>query len=87
MRLEHNNIDEFYLDQDLDPVLKNDSVDLVNLRLTLANDQRTWEAALWGRNMLDEDYYVFGIDIPVLGGYAGVTAPGAVYGFTLRYIH
>ena len=87
MRLEHNYIDEFYLDQDLDPVLKNDSVDLVNLRLTLANDQRTWEAALWGRNMLDEDYYVFGIDIPVLGGYAGVTAPGAVYGFTLRYIH
>ena len=85
-RLEHNYIDEFYLDQDLDPVLKNDSVDLVNLRLTLGDTENSWEASLWGRNMLDEDYYVYGIDIPVLGGYAGVTAPGAVYGVTVRLL-
>ena len=26
------------------------------------------------------------IDIPVLGGYAGVVAPEAVYGITLRLI-
>ena len=86
-RLEHSYIDSFYLDQDLDPNLKNDAVDLVNLRLTLTNAENSWEAAIWGRNMLDEDYYVFGIDIPVLGGYAGVVAPGAVYGFTLRFIN
>jgi len=86
-RLEHSYIDSFYLDQDLDPNLKNDAVDLVNLRLTLTNAENSWEAAIWGRNMLDEDYYVFGIDIPVLGGYAGVVAPGAVYGFTLRFMN
>ena len=77
--------DSFFLDQDLDPILANPSVDLVNLRLTLTNPDNTWEAALWGRNMLDEEYYIIGIDIPVLGGYAGVVAPEAVYGVTLRF--
>ena len=83
-RLEHSYIDSFFLDQDLDPVLENPSVNLVNLRLTLTDTESTWEAAIWGRNMLGEEYYLFGIDIPVLGGYAGVVAPKAVYGITLR---
>jgi len=85
-RVEHNYIDSFFLDQDLDPNLKNDAVNLINLRYTLTNPARSWEAALWARNILDEEYLLFGIDIPVLGGYAGVTAPGAVYGVTLRHV-
>ena len=84
-RLEHSYIDEYFLDQDLDPNLKNDAVNLVNLRLTLGNASRDWEASLWGRNMLDEEYYAWGLDIPTLGGYAGAVAPGAAYGITLRY--
>jgi iron complex outermembrane receptor protein len=84
-RLEHSYIDEHYLDQDLDPKLLNDAVDLVNLRLTLSNAKRDWEASLWGRNMLDEEYYAWGLDIPTLGGYAGAVAPRAAYGVTLRY--
>lgn len=84
-RLEHSYIDEFYLDQDLDPKLKNDAVDLVNLRLSLSNNDVDWEVILWGRNLLDEDYYAFGIDIPTVGGYAGVVAPQATYGITLRH--
>ncbi|MEM1110818.1 MAG: TonB-dependent receptor [Pseudomonadota bacterium] len=87
LRLEHTYIDEYFLDQDLDENLMNGEVDLVNLRFTLSNEERSWEAALWGRNMLDEEYYSFGIDIPTLGGYAGVTAPEATYGLTLRYFH
>jgi iron complex outermembrane receptor protein len=83
-RLEHTYTDGFYLDQDLDPNLKNDSVNLVNLRLTLAHPDRDWELSLWGRNMLDEDYYSWGLDIPTIGGYAGVVAPQATYGITLR---
>jgi iron complex outermembrane receptor protein len=85
MRLEHSYIDEHFLDQDLDPNLTNDSVNLINLRLSLSNLARDWEAVLWGRNMLDEEYYSFGIDIPTLGGYAGVVAPGETYGITLRW--
>ena len=87
LRLEHSYVDSYYLDQDLDPNLKNDSVNLVNLRLTLSNESRDWEAIVWGRNMLDEEYYSFGIDIPTFGGYAGVTAPQATYGVTLRWFN
>ena len=83
-RLEHNYTDGFFLDQDLDPNLENDAVHLVNLRLTLRDLQSNWELALWGRNLLDEEYYVFGIDIPTVGGYAGVAAPQTTYGLTFR---
>lgn len=84
-RLEHNFIDKFYLDQDLDENLKNDEVNLVNFRLSLSNQSRDWDVSIWGRNILDEEYYSYGIDIPVLGGYAGFVAPQATYGLTLRY--
>ncbi len=86
-RLEYNYVDSFFLDQDLDKNLENDAVNLVNLRFTLSNVEQTWNAAIWGRNLLDEDYYAFGLDVPVLGGYAGVTAPGAIYGVTVRFMH
>ena len=85
VRLEHSYIDSFYLEEDLDPHLKNDAVDLVNLRTTLSNPERSWELSLWGRNLLDEQYYAFGLDIPTLGGYAGVVAPEATYGITVRW--
>ena len=83
-RLEHNFVDSYYLDQDLDENLKNEKVDLVNLRLTLTNETRDWEAAIWGKNILDEKSYLMAIDIPTLGGYAGVVAPRATYGLSLR---
>ncbi|WP_156507551.1 TonB-dependent receptor [Halioglobus sp. HI00S01] len=86
-RLEHSYTDSYFLDQDLDPNLENDSVNLINLRLTLSNQARTWEAILWGRNLLDEEYYSWGIDAPTVGGYAGVVAPGSTYGVTLRMMN
>ncbi len=86
-RLEHSYIDSYFLEEDLDPHLKNDAVDLLNLRLSLVTQNREWELALWGRNLLDEEYYVFGLDIPTLGGYAGVVAPEATYGVTVRWTH
>ncbi len=84
LRLEYSYIDEYFLEEDLDPHLKNDAVNIVNLRLGLASQDRRWEVTVWGRNMLDEEYYVFGLDIPTIGGYAGVVGPEATYGITLR---
>ncbi len=86
-RLEHSYIDSYYLEEDLDPHLKNDSVNLLNLRLSLGSFNGGWEVALWGRNILDEEYFVFGLDIPTLGGYAGVVAAEATYGLTLRLMN
>jgi iron complex outermembrane receptor protein len=84
-RLEHNYSDGYFLDQDLDPELKADSTHLVNLRFTLSNAVGSWEAALWGRNLLNEETYAYGIDIPTLGGFAGIPIQERTYGVTLRY--
>lgn len=83
-RIEHNYIDEFFLDQDLDPNLTNDAVNLLNLRFSLVNAERNMEVTFWGNNLLGEEYFLMGIDIPTLGGYAGVVAPQTTYGITLR---
>ena len=61
----------------LDNVDTQAAYDLVNLSFSLERER--WAARLFVNNLLDEEYYNFGIDIPVLGGFAGVTAPGAVY--------
>jgi iron complex outermembrane receptor protein len=84
-RLEHSFIDGYHLDQDLDPHLYNDDVNLVNLRLALGAAEGGWEVTAWGRNLLDEEYHVFGIDIPTVGGYAGIVAPGEIWGVTVRF--
>jgi iron complex outermembrane receptor protein len=84
-RAEHNYIDSFFLDQDLDPNLENDAVNLVNLRVTLSDLENSWGVTLWGKNILNEEYFAFGIDIPTVGGYGGVNAPDMSYGLTLRY--
>ena len=86
-RLEHSFTDSYFLDQDLDPNLENDAVNLVNMRLSLSNPAGSWEVILWGRNMLDEEYYSWGLDAPTVGGYAGVVAPGESYGVTLRLMN
>jgi len=84
-RLEYNYTDSFSLAQDLDENLKNDSVSIVNARLSLFAENRRWEATLWARNLLDEEYYVVGFDVPLLSGYAGINAPPQTYGITLNY--
>ncbi|MFT4823718.1 MAG: iron complex outermembrane receptor protein [Halioglobus sp.] len=83
-RLEHSYIDSYFLDSDLDPNLENDAVNLVNLRLTLTTPENDWEVAIWGRNLLGEEYYALGLDIPTLGGYTGIVAPDTTYGITAR---
>ena len=69
-----------------DEKLKNDVSNIINARFTLTNAEGDWEAALWGKNLLNEETYVFGIDIPTVGGYAGVPSAERTYGVTLRYL-
>ncbi|MDJ0879186.1 MAG: TonB-dependent receptor [Halieaceae bacterium] len=84
-RLEYNYTDEFYMAQDLDENLLNDEAHLVNLRLGIHGEDRRWELTAWSRNLLDEEYYAIGFDIPVLSGYAAINAPPRTYGLTFNY--
>ena len=84
-RIEHNYTDQFYMSQDLDKTLLNEDAQLVNARLGIFGKNRRWEVIAWGRNLFDEETYVIGFDIPVLSGYAGITAPPRTYGVTFHY--
>jgi iron complex outermembrane receptor protein len=84
-RVEYNFIDELYMAQDLDESLKRDAIHMVNARLGISSKDKKWDLTLWGRNLLDEEYFVVGFDIPVMGGFAGINAPPLMYGMTLNY--
>jgi len=84
-RAEYNFSERYFLEEDLDPNLVNPTTHLVNLRLTLSNKAKDWEAMLWSENLLDEEYFLFGLDIPTIGGYAGMVAPPRTVGVTLRW--
>jgi iron complex outermembrane receptor protein len=84
-RAEYNFVDRYFLEEDLDPHLINPATHLVNVRLTLSNEAKDWEIMLWAENLLDEEYYLFGLDIPTIGGYAGMVAPARMAGLTLRW--
>jgi iron complex outermembrane receptor protein len=84
-RVEHSYTDEYYMAQDLDEGLLNDDSHVVNLRMGIRARDRKWELTAWSRNLLDEEYYSIGFDIPVLSGYAAINAPPRTYGVTLNY--
>lgn len=84
-RLEYNYTDSYYMAQDLDEALKNEGTHLVNARLGIYGDDRRWTVTAWSRNLLDEDSYVIGFDVPVLSGYAAINTPPRTYGLTLNY--
>ena len=84
-RLEYNYTDEYYMAQDLDEALLNEDAQLVNLRVGIRDTDRTWEAVAWSRNLLDEETFVIGFDVPVVSGYAAINAPPRTYGLTVNY--
>lgn len=64
---------------------KRDAFDTVNLRLTLSGE--SWDLAVWGRNIGDEEYLEEIIPAPEFGGSFIHQAPGDAYGaeFTYRF--
>lgn len=73
-RLELQRIGDFHWDTA--NTLKQGAYNLVNLRLGVEGD--TWEAYLWGRNLLDEGYAEFAYDFPGLGPRAQAGRPRTV---------
>jgi iron complex outermembrane recepter protein len=46
-----------------DPLIRSEPYTIYNSRVSLLNAARSWEFALWGRNLTDELYVVQGVDV------------------------
>ncbi|TXH94337.1 MAG: TonB-dependent receptor [Rheinheimera sp.] len=63
----------YFVDADLDPVLRQPSSLTLDLRLALVADDGHWQLALAGKNLTNQNVLLSGQDIPlVAGAYAGV---------------
>jgi outer membrane receptor protein involved in Fe transport len=72
-----------FTDGDLDPFTKQDSVEMVNLRLGFAFNSIGSELTFWGRNITDERWYHGSFDQPIgLGRMNSYPAEPATYGVT-----
>jgi iron complex outermembrane receptor protein len=59
-----------------DALIKSDGYTIVNARMSVLPAERTWEFALWGRNLTDELYVSQGLDIATFGlGNRNYNAP------------
>jgi len=59
--------DDYFAAPDLDPNVKQDSYTRLNARLALASTSDSWELALIGRNLTDEEIITFANDVPLTG--------------------
>jgi outer membrane receptor protein involved in Fe transport len=83
MRGEYTYSSSQFTDGDLDPFTKQDSVEMVNLRLGFAFNSINSELTLWGRNITDERWYHGSFDQPIgLGRMNSYPAEPATYGVT-----
>jgi len=74
-----------YLNQDLDPNLREDPLHLLGFNFGVAEEDNMWQVLAWVTNTLDQGYLINGLDVPVLGGFAGLHGPPREYGVTFRY--
>jgi iron complex outermembrane receptor protein len=59
-----------------DPFIQSDAYTVVNARVSVLPGERTWEFALWGRNLTDELYVSQGLDLASFGlGNRNYNAP------------
>ena len=66
--------DDYLLAPNLDPRLAQDAYTMLNAHVAIAIPDGSWEFALVGKNLSDEEILSFGNDVPLAGGSFG--APG-----------
>jgi iron complex outermembrane recepter protein len=71
--------DEYFPSQNLDPTLMQDSYTKVNARLALGSNDGTWEVALLGRNLTDEEIISYTNPVPLSQSSFGVLSHYAFY--------
>ncbi|WP_440877581.1 TonB-dependent receptor [Thalassotalea sp. PLHSN55] len=58
--------DDYFLEQDLDPISKQDAYYKVNFRIELSDVDDAWRIALLGKNLTDEQTFAQANDVPVI---------------------
>jgi outer membrane receptor protein involved in Fe transport len=73
--LDINYSDEFFTALDLDPNTPHDSTTIINARIALASNDDTWSVALIGKNLTDEETYLWRDDLPVTNSNSYYAVP------------
>lgn len=61
--------DDYFTSQNNDPVTKQDAYAKINLRLAIGNPEGSWEVALLGRNLADENVISYSNPVPLSGTF------------------
>jgi len=76
--------DSVFKDAINDPIIAADSYVLVNARVAMFNAAHSWEVALWGKNLSDEQYVAQGLNTGLGAGNRNYNAP-RTYGASFTY--
>jgi iron complex outermembrane receptor protein len=84
-RGEYFHRDEMFITQYMDPRARVDAINITNARLSFESEDGHWNAALYGKNLSDEDYPQHIITIQSLLGQVALFAPPKTYGVQFSY--
>lgn len=77
--------DEMFFLADNSDLSLADDYGLVNARIGFDSADKHWSASIWGRNILDEEYYVF--VVPVATTQSVIPGEPATYGVTVNFYY
>lgn len=77
--------DEHYLEVVNTPASQVDGYWLVNARLALGAEDGSWEVALWGKNLGDEEYATYINDVSSFGFVLNIYGQPRTYGVSVDY--
>jgi len=77
--------DEVFFDSLNNPLLSQDSYWLYNGRVAWSSPDEKWEAAVWGRNLGDEEYLVYAFDLAFLGFHERMLGTPRSFGIEFTY--
>jgi outer membrane receptor protein involved in Fe transport len=73
--LDINYSDDFFTALDLDPNTPHDSTTIINARIALASNDDTWSVALIGKNLTNEETYLWRDDLPITNSNSYYAVP------------
>ena len=77
--------DEVFFDSINNPLLSEGSYWIHNARIAWTSLDERWEAAVWGRNLNDEEYLVYGFDLSFFGFHEQMLGTPRMFGVELTY--